>query len=137
MVAGGLIVEPEGRPGEGESPHLGRLIAVAGRFVWRDAVRLRPIAEWHEDFGPVLWWRLPIDEPPYVGTPLDMGREVVIAMRTVGHCYASVPLDRSPNAPKPVKVSHPGGKISVGGWPGYHTHWTPLIIPPSPPEDEA
>jgi hypothetical protein len=21
----------------------------------------------------VLWWRLPIDEPPYVGTPIDDG----------------------------------------------------------------
>lgn len=29
---------------------------------------LRPAAEWHEDFGPVLWWHLPIDEPPYVGS---------------------------------------------------------------------
>jgi hypothetical protein len=26
---------------------------------------------WHEDIGNVLWWRFPIDEPPYVGTPLD------------------------------------------------------------------
>jgi hypothetical protein len=29
---------------------------------------LRPAAEWHEDFGPVLWWHLPIEEPPYVGS---------------------------------------------------------------------
>jgi hypothetical protein len=28
-------------------------------------------AEWHEDTGPVLWWHFPIEEPPYVGTPLD------------------------------------------------------------------
>ncbi len=27
--------------------------------------------EWHEDHGDVLWWRLPVDEPPYAGTPLD------------------------------------------------------------------
>jgi hypothetical protein len=27
--------------------------------------------EWHEDDGPVLWWRFPIVEPPYAGTPLD------------------------------------------------------------------
>jgi len=31
----------------------------------------RHIDEWHEDMGPVLWWRDPIEEPPYVGTPLD------------------------------------------------------------------
>lgn len=34
----------------------------------RDA---RHIDEWHEDDGPVLWWRDPIEEPPYVGTPDD------------------------------------------------------------------
>lgn len=26
---------------------------------------------WDEDDGSVLWWRFPIVEPPYVGTPLD------------------------------------------------------------------
>lgn len=26
---------------------------------------------WEEDFGAVLWWKFPIVEPPYVGTPLD------------------------------------------------------------------
>lgn len=31
----------------------------------------RPRSEWHEDHGPALWWRFPIQEPPYVGTPLD------------------------------------------------------------------
>lgn len=31
----------------------------------------RPLDEWHEDDGVVLWWRFPISEPPYVGTPLD------------------------------------------------------------------
>lgn len=33
----------------------------------------RHIDEWHEDDGPVLWWRDPITEPPYVGTPHDKG----------------------------------------------------------------
>ena len=27
------------------------------------------IDDYHEDMGPVLWWRDPIVEPPYVGTP--------------------------------------------------------------------
>ncbi|MDU2057687.1 MAG: hypothetical protein E6719_00025 [Dermabacter sp.] len=31
----------------------------------------RHIDEWHEVDGPVLWWRDPIEEPPYVGTPDD------------------------------------------------------------------
>lgn len=31
----------------------------------------RPLDDWHEDDGSVLWWRFPIVEPPYCGTPLD------------------------------------------------------------------
>ena len=33
--------------------------------------KARPLAEWHEDMGPVLWWKFPIEEPPYCGSPLD------------------------------------------------------------------
>lgn len=29
-----------------------------------------PYEEWHEDDGLVIWWRMPIEEPPYVGSPL-------------------------------------------------------------------
>ena len=29
-----------------------------------------PVAEWNEDDGDVLWWRLPVKESPYVGSPL-------------------------------------------------------------------
>lgn len=32
---------------------------------------LYELEQWHEDTGPVLWWRLPVAEPPWVGTPLD------------------------------------------------------------------
>lgn len=31
----------------------------------------RPLDEWGEDYGDVLWWTFPIEEPPYVGSPLD------------------------------------------------------------------
>ncbi len=31
----------------------------------------RPLADWREDIGDVLWWRCPISEAPYVGTPGD------------------------------------------------------------------
>ncbi|CAB4148082.1 hypothetical protein UFOVP431_103 [uncultured Caudovirales phage] len=31
----------------------------------------RPFNEWLEDYGPVLCWRFPIEEPPHVGCPLD------------------------------------------------------------------
>lgn len=27
--------------------------------------------EWHEEDGNVLWWFFPVQEPPYVGSPLD------------------------------------------------------------------
>lgn len=46
-----------------------------------------PVNRWHEDFGDQLWWRFPITEPPYCGSPL------------------------------------------YDDWPGYHTHFTPIIIP--------
>ncbi len=52
--------------------------------------RARPLAEWHDDCGPALWWKFPVEEPPYAGTPGD------------------------------------------SGWPGYHTHWTPILLPPLP-----
>jgi len=32
---------------------------------------MRTLADWHEDDGPVVWWRLPVDEPAWIGTPLD------------------------------------------------------------------
>jgi hypothetical protein len=38
----------------------------------RDAIwTARPLAEWREEYGSCLWWRFPVVEPPYVGTPLD------------------------------------------------------------------
>lgn len=29
-----------------------------------------PLEHYHEDMGPVLWHRFPIEEPPWVGSPL-------------------------------------------------------------------
>ncbi|MBY0205282.1 hypothetical protein [Paenibacillus cucumis (ex Kampfer et al. 2016)] len=31
----------------------------------------RTLDEWHEDFGDVLWWKFPVEESPYCGSPLD------------------------------------------------------------------
>lgn len=75
----------------------------------------RPIDEYHEDMGNVLWWKFPINEPPYVGTPLDLDR--TIGLNIIG-------------ADEPFLQT----KFSVGGWPGYHTHWTPLPETPTLPE---
>src|SRR5690349_21663512 len=41
----------------------------------------RPIDTYHEDYGPVLWWRFPVQEPPYVGTPLDTGTPTQVEVR--------------------------------------------------------
>ena len=30
-----------------------------------------PADDWHDELSDVLWWRFPIVEPPYVGSPLD------------------------------------------------------------------
>jgi hypothetical protein len=54
------------------------------------AKQARPLADWHEEVGVVLWWRFPVEEPPYCGSP------------------------------------------HYDDWPGYHTHWTPLIVPYDP-----
>lgn len=82
-----------------------------------DLTTPRPIAEYHEDFGDVLWWKFPIDEPPYVGSPNDLGQEVLIL--TAAHAVGG------------ELAPYRGGqeqRVNVGGWPGYHTHWSPLPI---------
>ena len=75
-------------------------------------MQLRPIDEYHEDMGSVLWWKFPITEPPYVGSPLDCGFVVEAELRTHHNSSAT--------------------KLLVGGWPGYHTHFTPIQIPDEP-----
>lgn len=72
-------------------------------------MKARPISEYHEDMGPVLWWKFPVDEPPYVGTPNDLGHPVQVKVASFSNS-AEV-------------------RIDVGGWPGYHTHFTPLEMP--------
>jgi hypothetical protein len=34
-------------------------------------ITARPIDDWHEDYGDVIWWTFPIQESPYCGSPLD------------------------------------------------------------------
>lgn len=56
---------------------------VEGRGALREAVSPRPFSEWHEDHRDVLWFRHPICEPPYCGSPLDLGRSACVSL-TVG-----------------------------------------------------
>lgn len=30
----------------------------------------RPLSDWHEDHGFVTWWKFPVNEPSYIGSPL-------------------------------------------------------------------
>lgn len=79
---------------------------------------VRSLDEWSEEDGNVVWWALGEDgqwlaEPAYIGSPLDLGQTIEIELR-----------------------SNQGEFIQqhqVGGWPGYHTHWTPHPQLPAPP----
>ncbi len=72
----------------------------------------RPLSEWGEDHGAVLWWTFPIEEPPYVGTPLDLPQKYKFTIN-----------------------DQVMAEYEQGGWPGYHTHWTPLPdVPVAPVE---
>lgn len=31
----------------------------------------KPLDSYHEDMGPVVWWKFPIDEPAWIGSPHD------------------------------------------------------------------
>lgn len=44
---------------------------IAERCAKQDAEMPRPLSDWHEDDGPVVWWRFPVEEPAWIGTPLD------------------------------------------------------------------
>lgn len=41
------------------------------RAALRAAPEARPLDEWHEDMGAVTWWRFPVEEAAWIGTPLD------------------------------------------------------------------
>lgn len=75
-------------------------------------IKARPLAEWTEEDGNVLWWAFPVVEPPYVGTPLDIGHTVTVSAVCVGGFNEM--------------------NVQVGGWPDYHTHWTPIEVPDEP-----
>lgn len=75
--------------------------------------------EWCEEDGSVLWWLWPIEQPPYVGSPLDLGYAV----------EASIDLAASDRSCERGKM-----RMQVGGWPWVDADddttarlfWTPL-----------
>jgi hypothetical protein len=90
----------------------------ADAYKYNELLHARPLEEWHEDMGPKLWWKFPIEEPPYVGSPLDLGITVEAHVRLISQ------LDQD-HEPEIVRRS-------LGGWPGYHTHFTDIAIPRVP-----
>jgi hypothetical protein len=85
----------------------------------------RPFSEWHEDHGEVLWWKLPVAQAPYIGSPLDLGRGMKVVVQ-IGFEEHDLPM------------------TNTGGWPFDEEDepdlwWTPLPKPtffrvsPTPP----
>ena len=95
------------------TPEQDATVAVGERF-YREPEYARPLSEWTEEDGDVLWWKFPIEEAPYVGSPVCLGHTVEVWTR---------------DAPESRMVM----RATVGGWPGYHTHWTRLPSPPVGP----
>jgi hypothetical protein len=83
----------------------------------RELLTLRPVAEYHEDMGDVLWWSLPITEAPWVGTTNTLGYtiEAETIMRRRGH----------------PEVTHVI-REEVGGWSDRFTHWSPIPMVVTP-----
>lgn len=73
-----------------------------------------PYAKWTEQDGDVLWWHFDesgrVTESPWVGSPLDCGQtvECILAHHTGGT----------------GEIKETKSQTEVGGWPGYHTHFT-------------
>lgn len=72
--------------------------------IWFETVRAGDTGEearherhWHEDMGDVLWWRFPIVEAPYVGSP--------ICSDWPGYHTHFTPLPRIPHKPKRGSVN--------------------------------
>lgn len=75
----------------------------------------RPFSEWSEDHGDVLWWKLPIMESPYCGSPLDLGRGMKVTVQ-IGFEEHEMPITHT------------------GGWPFDQEDepdlwWSPLPSP--------
>lgn len=77
-----------------------------------NSVQPRPFADWNEDHGCVLWFFHPITEPPYCGSPTDLGRTMSIEIQ-IGFEQIELPTR------------------DVGGWPWQQEDepqlwWVPL-----------
>jgi hypothetical protein len=81
-----------------------------------DLTRIRAYCDWYEELGDVLWWRSPVSEAPYVGSPLDLGATWSM---DVYNGRGEIISERSDH------------RFQVGAWPFTdadipHLWWTPL-----------
>jgi len=84
----------------------------------KDYERARPFCDWIEDYGDVLWWRIPVVEGPYLGSPLCCGFPVQVTTELTSTYRQTEPAERTFN-------------MLVGGWPfseedERHLWWTPI-----------
>lgn len=110
----GLVMDERDQPHYEEAAKA----ALAAAKAYRDEAAIaRPLSEWAEEHGNVVWWCWRdgewLGEPAYIGTPLDLGQTVEVSLDAYG-------VDKLMRA-------------NVGGWPGYHTHWTPHPELPAAP----
>jgi hypothetical protein len=71
---------------------------------------VHPLEDWHDDDGDVLWWRLPVCEPPMVSSPISSDW----LLETVdGGCVAVTDVGDGAIDKSEIK----------GPW---ATHWSPL-----------
>ncbi len=101
---------------------LARVMMESAAEAIREALKLRPLSEWHEDMGPKLWWKFPLSEAPYVGSPLDLGHTVEVVTRYVGRS------EDGETCPVVEQLT----RHQIGGWPGYHTHFSDIPTPEAP-----
>lgn len=91
--------------------------------VLQELETLHPLSEYHEDMGDVLWWKVPITEAPWVGSPNCLGHTVQIEVTSLTNERVKFQPRRS--------SKH---TFDVGGWlPRYYTHWSPLPKVKEPP----
>jgi len=115
----------------------------ADASAYRDLLEARPLEEWHEGMGPKLWWKLEevrtsngelkgyqwAGEEPYCGSPLDLGHEVRIDVE-IRTAYPGPDGERRDG--ERMACDPATRRIHTGGWPGYHTHFTDIVMPKVP-----
>ena len=46
-----------------------RIAAEKRQIEREEQIEARPLDEYHEDYGFVTWWKFPVDEPSWIGSP--------------------------------------------------------------------